>query len=117
MNVPKHPTLIRRMLESRVKKMKANGPVLAASLTQTYTRCGRSGCRCEKGDKHLKNQITFKVKGKTKTVYIPLDLVPEVKAWIKEHKRLKQLNQEISQLATARIQTYVSAAKNKAGRR
>ena len=32
MRVPRHPTNIRRMLESRVKQMAARKPVLAASL-------------------------------------------------------------------------------------
>ena len=103
MRVPKHPTLIRRMLDARVKKLKAGGPALAASLVKIKKHCGRAGCHCQRGEKHVGNYVTYKEKGKTRTVYVPLDLLEEVKAWIEEHRRLKRLSQEISQLAIARI--------------
>ena len=32
MRVPSHPTLVRRMLDSRLKQLAPTGPVLAASL-------------------------------------------------------------------------------------
>ena len=34
MKVPDHPTLVRRMLGARVKKLAARGPVLVASLVR-----------------------------------------------------------------------------------
>lgn len=117
MRVPKHPTLIKQMLKSRVTKLKAQGPVLSASLVQSGKQCGRPGCRCMEGERHIQNQITFKVKGKTQTVYVPRDLVEEVGEWIEEHKRLRNLTQEISQLAVALVRTHVTAKKRKAGRR
>src|SRR5262249_33109795 len=40
MRVPEHPTLIRRMLDSRLKKLTTTSPVLAASLTSSRHRCG-----------------------------------------------------------------------------
>ncbi len=117
MKVPEHPTLIRRMLEARVKKIKAEGPMLSASLVQSGKQCGRPGCRCMKGERHIQHQLTFKVHGKTQTVYVPVDLVEEVRGWIEEHKRLRGLMQEISQLAVALVRTHVTARKQKAGRR
>ena len=39
-------------------------------------------------------QLTWKKKGKTCTVYVPMELVTEVKQWTKEYKRLKQLIRE-----------------------
>jgi len=116
MKVPKHPTLIRRMCDARIKKLVAQGPVLAATLVKTAKECGRPGCRCQKGHRHTKHYLTFKVKGKTRTVYVPLDLVEEVGKWIKEHQRLKKLSQETSQLAVELVRTYVQERKRKAGR-
>ena len=40
MRVPRHPTNIRRMLESRVKQVAAGKPLLAASLVAIKRRCG-----------------------------------------------------------------------------
>jgi hypothetical protein len=46
MRVPRHPTNIRRMLDSRVKQMAARKPLLAASLVSFERRCGKPGCHC-----------------------------------------------------------------------
>lgn len=116
MKIPKHPTLIRRFCLARVKKLKATRPVLAASLVVIRKQCGRPGCRCQRGQKHPGNYLTFKEKGKTRTVYVPLDLIEEVKAWIEEHRRLKRLTQEISQLAIAQVRTHVKARQRRRAR-
>ena len=44
MRVPDHPFQIRRMLNSRLKKLATTSPVLAASLHAYTHRCGRATC-------------------------------------------------------------------------
>ena len=44
MKVPAHPTLIRRMLDARFKKMTPRRPVLAASMVQIAKHCSRPSC-------------------------------------------------------------------------
>lgn len=114
--IPKHPTIIRRHLQARLKEFHPNGPVLAASLVLVHRRCGRSGCHCQKGQGHPTHYLTCKQEGKTRTVYVPQDLLAEVQSWIREHQRLKQLSQHLSQLALAQVQTHVTARRRKAGR-
>ena len=116
MKIPKQPTLIRRYLDARVKEFKLDGPFVAASLVAFRRKCGRSGCHCQSGGGHLAHHLTYKVKGKTHSVYVPQDLLPEVQQWVREHKRLKPLMRQISQLALARIQTHVTDQRRKAGR-
>src|SRR6266566_4568121 len=102
MRVPSHPTLILRMLEHRLKKLPTSSPILAASFA-TYThRCGRCSCRCHHGGPlHTAQHLTFKEGGKTRTVYVPQPLLPEVRTWLAEHQRLKALLREIHQLTVA----------------
>ena len=88
MKIPKHPTLLRRMRDVRVKELTARCPPLAASL-------GRQAG----GGAH----VTWKEKGKTRTVYVPKNLTEEVTVLIREHQRLKRLLREISQLQLALI--------------
>jgi len=104
------------MIRSRVRQLQARRPVVAASLVQISKHCGREGCHCRTGEKHTGHYLTFKVAGKTKTVYVPQDLVKEVGAWVKEHKRLRRLVQEISQLSVQRIQGHVLDRKRRRGR-
>src|SRR5712691_691611 len=108
MRVPDHPTLIRRMLGGRLKKLAAASPVLAASLNAYTHRCGKPECRCRHGGPlHSGQHLTFKGPGnKTRSVYVPKDLLPEVRAWIAEHKRLKALLHEIHLLSLALVRTH-----------
>lgn len=116
MRVPRHPTNIRRMLDSRVKQVAARKPVLAASLVSVERRCGKPGCHCAEGQKHHAHQLTYKARGKTRTVYVPVDFTEEVRTWIEEHRRLKRLLQEISQLALALVRSHAQERKRRQGR-
>jgi hypothetical protein len=91
MKIPRHPTLLRRMRDARVKQLVARCPPLAASLGQNAA-----------GGWH----VTLKEHGKTRTVYVPKDLAEEVKSFIQEHRRIKLLLAEITQLQLALIRQH-----------
>src|SRR3990172_4626599 len=116
MKVARHPTLIRRLRDARVKQLARAGPLLAGSLVAIGRRCGRAGCRCERGEKHVGWYLTRYHAGRTQTTYVPVDLVREVRAWVKEHRRVRQLVQEISELNRALIRAHVTEKERKAGR-
>jgi microcystin degradation protein MlrC len=101
MKIPKHPTLLRRLRDARVKALAARCPPLAASL-------GRQAG----GGAH----VTLKQAGKTRTVYVPKDLTEEVKASIQEHRRIRQLLREITQLQLALIRVHRTEQARRAGR-
>jgi hypothetical protein len=101
MKVPKYPTLLRRMRDARVKALVARCPPLAASL-------GRQAG----GGWH----VTLKERGKTRTVYVPKDLAEEVAACVEEHRRMKRLLREITQLQLALIRLHRTEQARRAGR-
>lgn len=92
MRIPDPPTLILRLLQQRLQKLATASPILAASFG-TYThRCGRPSCRCHPGGPlHQGQHLTFKEHGKTRSVYVPKELLPEVRTGLAEHKRLQAL--------------------------
>lgn len=117
MRVPSHPTQIRRMLESRLKQLTPAGPVLAASLAQVNKKCGQPSCACHHGGPlHQAHHLTLKEGGKTRTVYVPRDLLDEVRTWVAEYQRLKNLTREISQLTLALVKGHVQERNRKKGR-
>jgi hypothetical protein len=116
MKIPKHPTLIRRFLQARQKQLQAKSPVLAASLVTIRRTCGNPHCRCARGQKHPGHYLTWKIKAKTHTAYVPVDLLPQVKLWTQEHRRIKQLVRQLTQLSLALIQTHVTARRRRHGR-
>jgi hypothetical protein len=89
------------MRDARVKELTPRCPPLAGSLG----RQAGGGA-----------QVTWKQKGKTRTVYVPKDLTDEVTASIREHQRLKRLLREISQLQLALIRGHKQAEARRAGR-
>ena len=101
MRIPKHTTLARQMLAARVKDVVARCPPLAASLCRQVTGMW---------------QVTLKQRGKTRTVYVPKDLTEEVKASIQEHRRIKRLLAEITQLQLALIRSHRTEQARRAGR-
>ncbi len=113
MNIPQHPTLIRRCLQARPKQLQAQSPVLAASRVTLRRACGNPNGRCARGHKPLGHYLTWKVKAKTHTAYVPVDRLPQVRLWTQEHRRLKQWVRELTQLSLARIQSPVSAQRRK----
>jgi len=117
MHTPDHPSLILRMLQGRLKRLATSSPVVAASFGAYAHRCGRPSCRCHHGGPlHTGQHLTFKEAGKTRSVYVPKELLPEVRSWLAEHKRLKALLHEIHQLSVALLRARARLRKLKAGR-
>ena len=116
MKVPKHPTLIRRMRDARVQQLAAERPVLGGSLVRIAKHCGRAGCHCQTGEKHVGWYLTRPVKGKTQTTYVPQEILEEVQGWIQEHRRLKKLMAEIAELNRALIRAHVTERKRRGTR-
>jgi len=117
MRVRRHPGNIRRMFDSRLKRVRATKPLLAASLATITKVCGNASCHCQRGgDKHLAHHLTYKVGGKTHTLYVPLDFLEEVRSWIEEHRRLKRLLQEITQLSLDLVRSHAQEHKYRRGR-
>lgn len=104
MKIPRHPTLIRRMRDARIKRLAPRCVPLAASLVrQSGTRGGW--------------QLTLKEEGKTRTIYVPQELTEEVRASIREHRRIRRLLQEITQLELAAIRAHVAEKRRRGTRR
>jgi hypothetical protein len=117
MRVPDHPTLIRSQLQARLSRLGSDQPLLAATLTEVRKRCGRKTCHCATGGElHTAWHLTYKDEGKTRTVYVPQDLLDDVRSWIDNHKRHKDLLAEIHQLTVALIKSHTRHKRRKAGR-
>ncbi len=102
MPLPNHPAYLLRMLRSRLKQLATSSPILAASFGSCTHRCGGLSCRCHHGGPlHAGQHLTFKEEGKTRSVSVPKALLPEVRSWLAEGKRLNRLRHEIHQLTVA----------------
>lgn len=108
---------LRRKRTALMKQLANARPFVNGSVVKIARTCGnKEHCRCSKGFLHESYFLTHSVKGKTHTIYIPVDLEDEVKEWSKEYKRIKNLMKEMSRCQRAIIRRYVKEKRLKKGR-
>jgi hypothetical protein len=105
------PKVLKNRRAAILKRMGRVGPLVTGSLVKIHRKCGNKNCRCAKGEGHPAHILTMTVKGKTKSVYVPVDLVHEVREWTQNHKALKAMIREVSDLSLAIIHGHVGASR------
>jgi hypothetical protein len=100
--------VIEQRIQARVRKLGECAISISGSFTKTYRTCGKANCQCARddGQKHLACQLTSKVEGKTKAVYVPVGLSEEVERWVHERRKIKQLLKEIDEYAEMLIRQH-----------
>ena len=96
--------LVRRR-DAWLKKLGELGPMTRGSLVTA-----------PRGN-HIAHQLTVSVRGKTHTVYVPKDMVEEVKEWTRNHRRLQRILTEVSKLNMAIIHRHVPEGRGDARRK
>ena len=108
----KQPSIntIKKRRQAKISKLGLSGPFVAGSLN-----------RVQRKDKHgkvsLYHLLTFKEEGKTRSVYVPKDMVKEVRGWVRNYQKLKKVIARVSTDSIAVIRGFVAetradAAKN-----
>jgi Family of unknown function (DUF6788) len=100
---------IKKRRQAKLGKLGLCGPFVAGSLN-----------RVEKKDKHgkvtLYHLLTFKEEGKTRSVYVPKDMVKEVRAWVRNYQKLKKAIARISTDSVAAIRRFVPEQRADTGK-
>jgi hypothetical protein len=91
--------------DSYLRQFGQIGPFVEGSLCQVR----RPGCAKPAW------QLTFKVKGKTRTVYVPVGMVEEVREWADAHRKLKELVRAVTRQSLTIIRRHT--ANQRAARR
>lgn len=81
-----------------LKRIRALGPMLKASVTPRRFRCGKPGCACAKGRPHRDLVVTRKRRGKTQTVRVRNGREAEALQWLENWRRLKTLLDRLADL-------------------
>ncbi len=73
--------------------------MLQGSLVILYRKCGRKGCRCERGEKHgPAYYLSYKEGGVTQMVYVPVSRLEDVKKAIEGFSKYWELGVKLSRL-------------------
>jgi len=108
---------LRARRDARLRELSGIGTFIGGSLASVKVRCGNPNCRCAKGERHSATILCKKVHGKSTSIHVPRGILEEVKTWSREHKRLKRLIREISDLGERIIRIHVKTGRASAKNR
>lgn len=96
-----------------VRELGEAGISIGGSVTVSTRRCGRKNCQCARDEskKHPAASLTYKVHGKTKSVYVPVAMAEEVRSWTRQRRKIKALLKEIDELAEQIIRSHVPESR------
>jgi hypothetical protein len=98
------PADVLRWFQKQVANL---GPAVLGSLNFRRCPCVREHCRaCETGEQHPSYVLYGRVKGRRFTLYVPDELVPEVRRCLENGRALQELLQEAAP-------RYINALKQK----
>ena len=87
-----------RACAATLRQIAQAGPLLEGSLS-AFKRPG-----CAQPGWHL----TFKQRGRTRTLYVPMELIADVKLWIRNYRQLKRLIRQVTRHSRALIHGHVA---------
>lgn len=85
--------------ERKVQQLRAKlaklGPMLPGSISEQWNVCGTPGCRCKDPENPQKHgpyyQLSFTVGGKSSTMFIRKEDLPEARRRLKRYQQFKVL--------------------------
>lgn len=92
-----------REFRSRLAQLMHHAPFLRATINTRLVTCGKSGCRCAKGERHRALYLVCNAGGKKRQMFIPADLETEVKAWVETYHGIQDLLEKISERTWERV--------------
>ena len=101
-----------RSARSRLAQLLHGNDIIRGSVVSMARRCGKSGCRCSQGEKHVSLYLSVKIKGKRRLVYIPASLEEEVRSRVDAYREVERLTQVVSEECVNRVLELKRERKN-----
>jgi len=87
-----------RRWRSRLAQIAAAGGLIRGTLLERYRACGNPNCRCARGQKHRAVYLMLSEGGRLRQLFIPKAYEQQVRQWVANHKELKGLLKQISEV-------------------
>ena len=92
-----------RAARSRLVKLLSQRPLLRGGLVTMARSCGKQGCKCGRGEKHVSMYLSVRMEGKRKMVYVPRQLEEEVRSWVETYREVERDIDVLSEGCTERL--------------
>lgn len=80
------------------RELRSLGNIVKGSLVTLSRLCGKPNCKCTRGERHKNLFLSYKIKQKPYLIYIPKRFEKKVTALVANHKRLRQIVDELSRV-------------------
>lgn len=88
-----------RRIDQLMRKLERLGPMLPGSISEQWNVCGTPGCRCKDPERPVKHgpyyQLSFTVGGKSSTMFVKKEDLPEARRRLKRYQQFKTLCTEL----------------------
>lgn len=88
---------------SRLKPYVSYKELLRGTLSIRERVCGKSNCKCQRGEKHVSLFLTRSKDGKVEQRYIPKEKEELVRQWVNNYKDVQELLEKISSIYWDRL--------------
>lgn len=102
-----------RHARSRAVQHIAENPLLRGSLVSMSRTCGKAGCHCQQGEKHVSLYLSVRLNERRKMIYVPPAMEAAVRGWVENAQDVDRLLDFISQQCLAQ---FLEQKQQKLGR-
>ena len=92
-----------RTARSRLAQLLHEHEVIQGSIVTMARQCGKKGCRCAQGEKHVSLYLSVKIDEKRRMVYIPVHLEHEVRRRVEAWREVERLTRAVSEACVKRF--------------
>jgi hypothetical protein len=85
-----------RELRSRLNQLISSKGLLRGTLNPREITCGKSNCKCARGEKHPYLYLVVSDSGKLRQILIPRSREVEVRQWVKQYQSMQEILEEIT---------------------
>ena len=108
---------LKRKLGRKLAALGKKKPFVIGSFVKIQRKCGNPNCRCAReGPKHPAHLLTTKVNGKTRAIYVPVDMVEEVRQWRRQYRDIKADIKEVSECCEQLIRLHTKEKRTRTGK-
>ena len=86
-----------------IQLLAAAKPIARASLVTMARSCGKKGCKCAQGHKHVSLYLATRVGKARKMLYVPHELENLARSLVENVRKVEQLIEEMSQASLERF--------------
>lgn len=92
-----------RRRRSRIAQLAHSSRLLRGTLSIRSQTCGKTTCRCARGELHVSLYLVQSHHGKPRQLYVPKEWEDRVRRAVKNYQELQALVEELSELEWKRL--------------